>query len=168
MSLTHGFVECEQRDADRCRQRRRLFTEQQFHHHLMKGRKIILLYQKVVSFLFKWSPEQSSSTLSFTYRWLCKFVHCSLMQQEKKKPGKKTVIRASRGFTTAGEWLGFSVEAGLCESAQPNEILYHHMAALWATQWQQHLPSQLVFTLSIFRANGPSQSWSLTCNSPLM
>lgn len=42
-----------------------------------------LLCQKVVSFPFKWSPEQSGSTLSFTYRSLCKFIHCSSMQQEK-------------------------------------------------------------------------------------
>lgn len=88
--------------------------------------------------------------------------------KRKKKRAEKTVIRASRVFTTAGEWLWVSLESGFCESAQPNEILHHHMAGLWATQWQQHLLSQLVFTLSIFRANGPSQGWSLTCNSPLM
>lgn len=127
-----------------------------------------LLYQKVVSFLFKWSPEHSSSTLSFTYRWLCKFILCSSMQQEKKGRGEKTFIRVSRVFTTAEGWLWVSLESGLCESVHPNEILHNHMVGLWATQWQQHLLSQLVFTLSIFRANGPSQRWSLTCNSPLM
>lgn len=127
-----------------------------------------LLYQKVVSFPFKWSPEPSSSTLSFTYRWLCKFIHCSSMQLEKKGRVEKMVIRGSRIVTTAEEWLWVSLESGLCESAQPNEILHNHMAGLWATQWQQHLLSQLVFTPSIFRANGPSQNWSLTCNSPLM
>lgn len=127
-----------------------------------------LLYQKVVSFPFKWSPEQSSSTLSFTYRWLCKFIHCSSMQQEKKRRVEKMVIRGSRLVTTAEEWLWVSLESGLCKSAQPNEILHNHMAGLWAAQWQQHLLCQPVFTPSIFRANGPSQSWSLTCNSPLM
>lgn len=126
-----------------------------------------LLYQKVAPFLFKWSPERSSLTLSFTYRWLCKFIHCSLMQQEKKGWGERMIIRGSRVFTTLEEWL-WVLELSLCESAQPNEILHDHMAGLWATQWRQHLLSQLVFTLSIFRANGPSQSWSLTCNSPLM
>lgn len=127
-----------------------------------------LLYQKVVSFPFKWSPEQSSSTLSFTYRWLCKCIHCSSMQQEKKVRMEKTVIRGSRVVTTAEEWFWVSLESGLCVSAQPNEILHNHMVRLWATQWQQHLLSQPVFTPSIFCANGPSQSWSLTCNSPLM
>lgn len=104
-----------------------------------------LLYQKVVSFPFKWSPEQSSSTPSFTYRWLCKFIHCSSMQREKKERVEKTVIRGSRVDTTAEEWLWVSLESGLCESAQPNEILHNHMAGLWATQWQQHLLSQPVF-----------------------
>ena len=48
-----------------------------------------LLYQKGLSFLFKWSPEPSSSTLSFNYGWLCKFIHWSLMQQERRNEGRK-------------------------------------------------------------------------------
>lgn len=120
----------------------------------------------IISIQMKSRAEQLNT--AFTYRWLCKFIHCSLMQQEKKGHVEKTVIIGSRVITTAEERLWVSLESGLCESAQPNEILHNHMAGLWATQWQQHLLSQLVFTPSIFRANGPSQSWSLTCNSPLM
>ncbi len=94
------------------------------------------LYQKVVSFPFKWSPMQRSSTLSFTYRWLCKFIHCSSMQQEKGGRVEKRVIRGSRVVATAEELHWVSSESGLCTSAQPNEILHNHMAGLWATQWQ--------------------------------
>lgn len=95
---------------------------------------------------------------SYTVHWCNK---------RKKKREERTVIRASGVSTTTGERLWVSLESGFCESAQPNELL-HHMAALWAAPRRQHLLSQLVFTLSIFRANGPSQGWSLTGNSPLM
>lgn len=74
------------------------------------------LYQKVVSFPFKWSPEQSSSTLSFTYRWLCKFIHCSSMQQEKKGRVERTVIRGVQSLhNSRGMALGFFRVRPLCE-----------------------------------------------------
>ncbi len=52
------------------------------------------------------------------------------MQLEKKGRVEKMVIRGSRIVTTAEEWLWVSLESGLCESAQPNEILHNHMAGL--------------------------------------
>lgn len=121
-----------------------------FHHF-----SDFLLRPKVVSFPFKWSPEQSSSTLSCTYRWLCKFMLCSSMQREKWGRVEKTVIWGSRFVTSADEWLWVSLESGFCAIEQPNEILHSHMAGLWATQCQQHLLSRPVVTPSIFRANGP-------------
>lgn len=147
-------------------QRRQRWKPQSVFYHFSD----CLLCQKVVSFPFKWSPERSRSTSSFTCRSLCKFTHCSSMQKEQKRWAAKKKKRLFEG----PEWswqqknaLGFTV-SGLCGSAQPNEFQRSHMAALWATRRQQHLLSQPVFTPSIFRVNGPSQGRSLTCNSPLM
>lgn len=33
--------------------------------------------------------SRAGSTLSFTYRWLCKFIHCSPMQREEERENKK-------------------------------------------------------------------------------
>lgn len=81
---------------------------------------------------------------------------------------EKTVIRGSRVVTTAEEWLWVSFRVKPLWECSAKWDPPPPYGRLWAAQWQQHLLSQPVFTPSIFRANGPSQSWSLTCNSPLM
>lgn len=94
-----------------------------------------LLCQKVVSFPFKWSPERSRSTSSFTCRSLCKSTHCSSMQKEQKRWAAKTVIRGSRVVLTAEECFGFSRVRSLWEraakwvSAQPYGRVMGHSAA---------------------------------------
>lgn len=77
-------------------------------------------------------------------------------------------IFGSEAFRTRGERFWVSVHLSLCDkSTSQIEILHKRPTPLWATERQEHLLSMLAFTLSIFRANGPSQSWSLTCNSPI-
>lgn len=91
--------------------------------------------EKAVSFPFKWSPERSHSTSSFTCRSLCKFTHCSSTRKDEKRRAAKTVIGGSRVVPTAEECSGFDRVGSLWEraakwaSAQPYGAVMGHSAA---------------------------------------
>lgn len=104
-------------------------------HSLYFITSVPFMPKKTVSFPFKWSPEWSRSTSSFTCRSLCKSTHCSSMQKEQKRWAAKTVIRGSRVVLTAEECSGFDRVRSLWEraakwvSAQPYGRVMGHSAA---------------------------------------
>lgn len=105
-------------------------------HSLCFITSVIAFYaKKEASFPFKWSPERSRSTSSFTCRSLCKFTHCSSMQKEQKRWATKTVIRGSRVVLTAEECSGSDRVRSLREraakwvSTQPYCRVMGHSAA---------------------------------------
>lgn len=105
--------------------------------------------------------SRAATTSAFACRSLCKSTRCSSV--EKEVSGKNSYWRVQTGPDSGGtRWLVHSQVLARARGQMGSS------AAIWARYEPQHLLSQPAFTPSIFRANGPSQGRSLTCNSPLM
>lgn len=83
------------RRRDRSRLWRRIIHPITLSHPLSITSMSSFIVLKVVSLPFKWGPEPSRSSLSFTYRSLCKCLHCSSMQQGEEA-GRKHLLKKKK------------------------------------------------------------------------